>query len=82
MAKKDSASVQFASSMDDMEDEGHRYAVEIGREREYESPAPLSSGNMSSAEAATAWRIRRGRNEPPLPYSKRTRKSLYDFDEK
>lgn len=42
--------------------------------------APLSAKTLSSADRVTAWRLRRGGNEPPQPYSARTSGSLYNFD--
>lgn len=77
MADGNMASVQFkdapASGMQ------HRMGVEIGQEAEHESPVSLSSKNISSADAATAWRVRR--SGKPLPYSRRTMGSLYDFSQ-
>lgn len=79
------ASIQFSSTQPVQPvtfstDSNHRMGVEIGRESERESPVALSARNMSSADAATAWRVRR--NGPPLPYSRKTMGSLYDFAEK
>lgn len=51
----------------------------------YQGPpdvAPLSAKTLSSADRVTAWRLRRGANEAPQPYSARTAGSLYTFDEK
>lgn len=51
----------------------------------YQGPpdvAPLSAKTLSSADRVTAWRLRRGGDEPPQPYSARTAGSLYTFDEK
>lgn len=53
--------------------------AESGREGDEESPVSLSSRNLSSADAATAWRVRR--QGKPLPYSKKTMGSLYDFNQ-
>lgn len=79
------ASIQFSSTqpvqpVSFSSDPNHRMGVEIGREYEREAPVALSAKNMSSADAATAWRVRR--NGPPLPYSRKTMGSLYDFAEK
>lgn len=57
----------------------HGMPAEGGRESEYEPPVSLSSRNMSSADAATAWRVRR--SGKPLPYSRKTMGSLYDFNQ-
>lgn len=73
------SSAQFANVNPSSFDPNHRMGVEIGREAEEEMPAPLSAKNMSSADAATAWRVRRAGK--PLPYSRRTMGSLYDFSQ-
>lgn len=78
------ASIQFSNAqpvqpVTFVNDPNHRMGVEIGREYEREAPVALSSRNMNSADAATAWRVRR--NGPPLPYSKRTSGSYFRFDE-
>lgn len=52
----------------------------IGKEPDYEVPVALGARTMSSADQATAWRLRRGGREKPLPHSKRTMGSLYNFD--
>lgn len=80
MADKDSASVQF-KQVDDQYSAHQREAANATREHDEDVPAPLSAGNMSSADAAVAWRIRRGRHDKVLPYSKKTRSSMYDFKE-
>lgn len=83
MSDQGMASIQFSGAQPVQSlsfDPNHRMGVEIGREAERESPVALSARNMSSADAATAWRVRR--NGPPLPYSKRTMGSLYDFTDK
>jgi hypothetical protein len=71
------SSVQFNGVNPSSFDPNHRMGVEIGREAEQELPAPLQAQNMASADAATAWRVRK--SGKPLPYSKRTMGSLYDF---
>ena len=83
MADNGMASIQFSSTQpvqptQFVSDPNHRMGVEIGREYEREAPIALSAANMTSADAATAWRVRR--NGPPLPYSKKTSGSLYRFD--
>jgi hypothetical protein len=80
MSDKGMASIQFSNTQPVQPDfsGGHRMGVEIGREKEQEAPIALSAQNLTSADAATAWRVRR--NGPPLPYSKRTSGSLYRFD--
>lgn len=42
---------------------------------------PLSAKTLSSYDRYTAWRLRRGANEPPQPFSKRTMGSLYNFEQ-
>jgi hypothetical protein len=80
MSDKGMASIQFSSTQPVQPDfsGGHRKSAETGRESEQESPVALSAANSTSADAATAWRVRR--NGPPLPFSKRTAGSLYRFD--
>lgn len=73
------SSVQFNGVNSSSFDPNHRMGVEIGREMEEEAPVSLSSRNMSSADAATAWRVRR--SGKPLPYSRKTMGSLYDFNQ-
>jgi len=73
------SSAQFGGVNPSSFDPNHRMGVEIGREYEQELPAPLMSKNLASDDAATAWRVRR--SGKPLPYSKRTMGSLYDFSQ-
>jgi hypothetical protein len=79
------ASVQFQNADDGAYPAEFLRSVAIGRERIHESPAPLMAENISSADAATAYRIRRGGEdayrEPPLPHSKRTSGSLYKWND-
>lgn len=71
------SSVQFGNVNASSFDPNHRMGVEIGREYEDEMPTPLSAKTLASADAATAWKVRRSGR--PLPYSKKTMGSLYDF---
>lgn len=43
--------------------------------------APYSASTSSSDGRVTAWRLRRGANEPPQPHSKKTAGSIYTFDQ-
>lgn len=67
------ASIQFVSP--------HREGVMIGKEPDYEVPVALSGRTLTSSDQATAWRLRRGGREKPMPHSKRTMGSLYNFDQ-
>lgn len=84
MSDQGMASIQFSGAQPVQPvsfnvDPNHRMGIEIGREYEREAPVALSARNMSSADAATAWRVRR--NGPPMPYSRKTMGSLYDFNQ-
>lgn len=73
MSSADSASVQFDPVS------VKPYGQTQPPDNDAESLVSLSARNSSSADAATAWRVRRG--SKPLPYSKRTMGSLYDFNQ-
>lgn len=73
------SSAQFGNVNASSFDPNHRMSAETGRDNEEEAPISLSSRNMSSADAATAWRVRR--SGKPLPYSRKTMGSLYDFNQ-
>lgn len=73
------SSAQFGNVNASSFDPTPRMSAEAGRENEEEAPVSLSSRNMSSADAATAWRVRR--SGKPLPYSRKTMGSLYDFNQ-
>lgn len=87
---KDMASVQFSpmhpTHMPSSEEEGGRGSQsQVGSAHpEYRGPAdvsPIGAGMSSSADKMTAWRLKRGANDPPQPYSKRTSGSIYKFEE-
>lgn len=42
---------------------------------------PLGAKTMSSADRTTAWRVHRGANSLPQPFSKRNSGSIYSFDQ-
>jgi hypothetical protein len=79
MADNSSASIQFAQMPPPPS--YHREGVSIGREPEVDTPVPLSGQTISSSDQATMWRVRHGRGDKPLPYSRKTRSSLYRFDQ-
>jgi hypothetical protein len=79
MADNSSASIQFAQMP--TPPSHHREGVSIGREPEVDTPVPLSGQTMSSSDQATMWRVRHGRGDKPLPYSRKTSGSLYRFDQ-
>jgi len=78
MADNGAASIQFNTVQVRQDPNNHRAGVEIGRENEREAPIALSSQSMTSADQMTAWRVRR--SGVPVPLSKRTAGSLYNWD--
>lgn len=88
MAASDMASMQFATAQpfrigaDPQYDFGQ---TQVGHANPKYAGAPdvtpLSAKTLSSSDRYTAWRLRRGSDEPPQPLSRRTLGSLYNFDQ-
>lgn len=85
---KDMASMQFATSRqvsigadDEYELGAHQTGQASPQYQGAPDVTPLSAQTMTSADRVTAWRLRRGANEPPQPYSAKTAGSIYKFDQ-